>query len=243
MGILDVQIPPGVGRTGLGPGHGLLPAHLVEPKGNVPQHMYQWDIDPVTCRASLRNPLGDGPIEVPLKPFVGCIGVCPDQGQGVSTLYAGTHGGNMDLRSLAAGATIYLPVFAPGALLMLGDIHAAQGHGEAIGGAIETPGQVALEVKLVKNRPIPAPRIRTSTEIGTVASDGDLRAAIQMAFSRRVHWLSAELQMNRFDAYNLISQTVRIEIGNLVVAPFTVAAFIPVEALPRDAQSVLEDRS
>ncbi len=241
--ILDLQIPAGIGRTGIGPGHGLLPAHLVEPHGNVPRHLYQWDLDPTTRRASLRNPLGTQSIEMALKPFVGCIGVCPDQGQQVATLYAGTHGGNMDLASLGPGATIHFPVFAPGALLMLGDIHAAQGHGEAIGGAVETPGQVVIELKLVKNQPLAAPRIRTSTEIGTVASDGDLRAAIQIAFSRLVNWLSAELQMNRFDAYNLLSQTARIEIGNLVLAPFTVATFISIDVLPREAKSVLEDRS
>ncbi len=238
--ILDLQVPAGIGQTGLGPGHGLLPAHLVEPQGNVPRHLYQWDLDPTKRRASLRNRLGKQPIEVALKPFVGCIGICPDQGQQIATLYAGTHGGNMDLPSLGAGATIYFPVFAPGALLMLGDIHAAQGHGEAIGGAIETAAQVDIEVKLVKNRPIPAPRIQTSTEIGAVASDGDLRSAIQIAFARLLNWLSAELQMNRFDAYNLLSQTARIEIGNLVLAPFTVATFISLEALPREAMSVLE---
>lgn len=241
--ILDLRIPAGIGQTGLAPGHGLLPAHLVEPQGSVPRHLYRWDIDPKSGRASLSNRFGEQPIEVALKPFIGCIGVCPDHGQQVGTLYAGTHGGNMDIPSLGVGATVTLPVFAPGALLMLGDLHAAQGHGEAIGGAIETPGQVDIEVRLLKNRPLGSPRLQTPSELGAVASDGDVRAAIQQAYSRLLHWLAAELSMNRFDAFNLLSQTARIEIGNLVVPPFTVAALVSIDALPRHAKSILEERS
>lgn len=236
-----IGIAAGIGRTALAQGHGLLPAHLVAADGSVPGHLYEWTLDPATRRATLDNPLGPQRIELSMRPFVGCIGVCPEHGQQISTLYAGTHGGNMDLPSVAVGATLHLPVFARGALLMLGDLHALQGHGEAIGGAIEAAGEVEITIDLLDKRTLPAPRIRTATEIGAVASDGDLRAAVQHAISRLVAWLADELRLNRFDAYVLVSQTVRIELGNLVNSPYSVAAFIAIDVLPTESRRILQE--
>ena len=92
---------------------------------------------------------------MPLKPFAGTIGVAPAE--------AGTHaivpprrvGGNMDVRDLAAGTVLYLPVEVAGALFSVGDTHAAQGDGEVCGTAIESPMSVALTFDLIKGADLP----------------------------------------------------------------------------------------
>lgn len=240
--ILDITLDRADGQTGLTPGHGLLPMHALAPPSvdgpagaGIPSHLYRWSIDAVEGVARLRNPLGDWPITVPLDPFVGCIGVCPRWGQSISTLFAGSFGGNMDVPAVRPGATLYLPVWREGGLLMMGDIHAAQGHGEIIGGAIETSGAIHCRVTLIKDRAttIDLPRVHDGKQLLTIASDGDLRAAVQQAYAQLIDWLASdEFGLNRFDAYNLVSQTGSTILGNLVTTPYTVAASVPLDVLP-----------
>jgi amidase len=235
---LDRQL----GQTLLAPAHGLLPADLLlgpavaDAPQSVPRHLYRWKFDAAQRYATLENPLGDDAVSVRLEPFVGCLGVCPPARRHVSTLLSGTFGGNMDLPISVAGASIYLPVFHEGGLLMLGDLHAAQGHGEIIGGAIETSGRVDCTFKLRKGLPIDAPRIADAEHLSGVGVDADLRQAIQRAYAHLVQWL-VELGMNRFDAFNLVSQTASVVVGNLLGPPYPVAARIPRAALPQRCQS------
>ncbi len=163
----EVELDRRKGQTWLGPGHGLLPEHLVAPRGDgsagpdpvVPRQMYHWDIDPQAGIATVTNPLGDVPIVIRLDPFVGCIGVCPKSGQAISSLHSGSFGGNLDLPLVRPGTTVFLPIFHDGALLLLGDVHAAQGHGEIIGGGIETSGKIICTVDVFKKQAITAGRI------------------------------------------------------------------------------------
>ena len=118
INIHDIELDRASGQTLLAPGHGLLSSdELLQPdeffsaeRGRndepVPQHMYEWSIDPIRQTATIKNPLGDQPIIVPLRPMVGTIGVCPPWGQSLSTLLADVHGGNMDLPILGSGTTI-----------------------------------------------------------------------------------------------------------------------------------------
>ena len=237
-----IELDCPTGQTGLAPNHGLLAGHQLDSSdtATVPQHLYRWHIDPVAGIARLLNPLGPHSLEVPLKPFIGCIGVCPPPGQSISTLFAGSHGGNMDIPALAPGATLYLPVNVEGGLLMMGDIHAAQGHGEIIGGGIETSGTIDCTIRVIRGKVVNRPRLRDATQLMAIASDGDLRTAIQLAYSDLLNWLAANLHMNRSDAYNLLSQTGSITIGNLVTSPYTVGASIPNSVLPMEALQNLE---
>lgn len=225
------------GLTLLSWGHGLLtPDMLVSSDERarevIPTHLYEWKIDVESARAELTNPLGTDPVRVSLNPFVGCIGTCPRWGQQVSTLLAGDFGGNMDLRAVAPGATLYLPAHCDGALLCMGDIHAAQGDGEMIGGAIETSGTIDCTIHLVKGANLPTPRLRDAGMLGVIATAGDLRWAIQRGSAELVRWLSRELGMNRFDAYVLVSQSARIQIGGLGPPPNAVLTSVPFEVLP-----------
>ena len=138
----------------------------------------------------------------------------------------------MDIPLLRPGATIELPVYQEGGLLMMGDIHAAQGEGEIIGGAIETSGVIDCTIDLLKGRSLDCPRISDGVQLAAVGVDGELRGAIQQAYAHLVQWLNEEFQLNRWDAYNLVSQTAGIVLGGLTLSPFAAAACIPLAALP-----------
>ncbi len=226
------------GQSLLAWGHGLLPPHLLldraEQASGIPEQLYLWKIDTRAGTAELANPLGPHRIVVKLDPFIGCIGTCPKWGQFTSTLYSGDHGGNMDLPAIRPGATLCLPVQCEGGLLMMGDIHAAQGDGEIIGGGIETSGKIHCTIRLVKGMTIASPRLRDAKQIAAIAVEGELRAGVQRAYSQLVMWLSRELGMNRWDAYHLVSQTGSARFGGLGPPPNAVSAGVPLKALPTE---------
>lgn len=235
-----IELDRATGQTLLAPGHGVLPTHLLLENAaegtTIPRHLFRWRIDPASDIAELVNPLGPHRVTVRLDPFVGCIGVAPPWGQSISTLLCGPFGGNMDIPAVRPGATIYLPVFVEGALLMMGDVHAAQGHGEMIGGAIETSGKVHCTITLLKHHALPSPRVRDAKCIMAIGVDAELRGAIQRAYAYLVDWLADGFRLNRWDAYNLVSQRGSIVIGGLGMPPHAVAAGIPLEALPQSIQ-------
>jgi amidase len=238
-----IHLDRATGQTGLAPNHGLISNELLAPSEThnaVPRHLFRWSIDAKAGVARLINPLGSQPLVVPLNPFVGCIGVCPPERQELTTLYSGPYGGNMDLPLTRAGATVFLPVFESGALLALGDIHAAQGHGEIIGGAVETSGRIDCTIGLRRNWGIGAPRIVDATHLAAVGLDADLKQAIARAYAHLLEWVVADWAMNRWDAYNLISQCGSIVLGNLLVAPYPVAACLP-RAVLADRERTADD--
>jgi amidase len=227
----EIELDRGWGQTGLAPAHGVLPQGMLGSTAP-PKHLYRWTIDRAAGVARVENPLGERPISVPMNPIVGCIGVCPGSGASVPTLYSGAFGGNMDLPMLRAGATVLLPVFHPDGLLMMGDIHAAQGHGEIIGGAIETSGVIACTIDLLKRQAPPAPIVIDNTHISAVGLDADLRQAVERAYANLLDWVVTGTGLNRWDAYNLISQTGEVVVGNLLAPPYPVAARLPRAVLP-----------
>lgn len=238
--IESIDLPRDTGRTLLAPAHGLLGADdLTGGESPVPRRMLAWKLDRANRRAELTNPTGADAIAVPLAPFVGCVGVCPPFGQGIASLFAGDFGGNMDLPFLGPGAGIDLPVFAAGGGVMLGDIHAAQGEGEMIGGGIETAGDVTFAVHRLPGAGLEFPRARDTASIYAIASDGELRTGVRRAAGRMVRWLSQSLDMATFDAYALVSQTGRIVVGNLVTPPYSVAIALSRSVLPARVQERL----
>jgi acetamidase/formamidase len=240
--IESIHLDRPTGRTLLAPGHGLVPTHLLvdDPARTPSRHMYEWVIDTTARVARLTNPLGrDLDLVVPLSPFVGCIGTCPRYAQEISTLYAGPHGGNMDLPFLASGAMLLLPAFADGGLLGLGDIHAAQGHGEIVGGGVETSGEITFSCIPLPGDGLEFPRAIAADRLYAVGSDGDLRHAVQVANANLLHWLDRWLGMNRFDAYQLLSQCGGLTLGNGVTAPYSAGASIEIAALPARARGLV----
>jgi len=165
-------------------------------------------------------------ITIPYRPMVGTIGVAPHPGaEAISSgVLPGRHGGNMDVPEVSPGSKVLLPVFHRGALLYLGDVHAAQGDGEIGGSGIEMPADVKISVDLVEET-LNWPRIETDSEVMSVATTSAGRSfedTIRTAFVELSLWMERKHGLNRVDALMLCSQVGRIRVGNL----WTVAARI-----------------
>src|SRR3954471_17793444 len=159
-------------------------------------------------------------IVIPLKPFFGSMGVAPAPELGrVSSNPPGRHAGNMDNKELVAGSTLYIPVFAPGALFEIGDGHAAQGDGEADQTAIETSLRGRLQLTVRKGMKLTWPRAETATDYITMATDPDLATATKGAIQEMIDFLVAEKKLTRHLAYQLTSIAGNVAITQLVDKP------------------------
>lgn len=160
-------------------------------------------------------------ITIPYAPMLGCLGTAPDWGS-PTTLPAGYYGGNMDIIEVAPGNTIHLPVYVPGALLYLGDAHAAMGHGELSATGLEMPAETTLTIELKRGKKIVCPRIETPTEIMTVISGCPMERSTAEAFARLILWMEEDFGWNRWEAYDLLTHVARLSIGYYAIG--TVAA-------------------
>jgi acetamidase/formamidase len=159
-------------------------------------------------------------IVIPLKPFYGSIGVAPAPELGrVSSNPPGRHAGNLDNRELVAGSTLYIPVFAAGALFEIGDGHAAQGDGEVDQTAIETSLRGRLQLTVRKDMKLKWPRAETASDYISMATDPDLAVATKAAIQEMVDFLVAEKKLTRHQAYQLVSIAGNVAITQLVDKP------------------------
>jgi acetamidase/formamidase len=159
-------------------------------------------------------------IVIPLKPFYGSIGVAPAPEMGrVSSNPPGRHAGNLDNRELVAGSTLYIPVFAPGALFEIGDGHAAQGDGEVDQTAIETSLRGRLQLTVRKDMTLKWPRAETATDYISMATDPDLAVATKTAIQEMVDFLVSEKRLTRHQAYQLVSIAGNVAVTQLVDKP------------------------
>lgn len=156
-----------------------------------------------------------GPLALPIKPMVGCIGVAPRSGVIPSTA-VGDHGGNLDTRQIAAGATVFLPVFEPGAGLVLGDCHALQGDGEMTGSPPETDAEVTIRVEVVKGLALERPRVVTPERFMTLASALPLDRACSLAAGDMVDALAAATKLTRDEAYVALTLCADLELSQVV---------------------------
>jgi acetamidase/formamidase len=141
----------------------------------------------------------------PITPFVGTLGVCPDREVVTSLDGQGPWGGNLDVRDAAPGNRIYLPVYHPGALFCLGDVHASQGDTEFTGTAAETKATVRVKLELQKKKRIPWMRIEKPDSIVSVFADKPLECAVETATFNLMDWLITEYGFTPTDAYCLVS--------------------------------------
>src|SRR5262245_24524914 len=159
-------------------------------------------------------------IVVPLKPFFGSMGVAPAPESGrVSSNPPGRHAGNMDNKELVAGSTLYIPVFATGALFEIGDGHAAQGDGEADQTAIETSLRGRLQLTVRKGMKLTWPRAETATDYITMGTDPDLAVATKIAIQEMVDFLAATKGLSKHRAYQLVSIAGNVAVTQLVDKP------------------------
>jgi acetamidase/formamidase len=159
-------------------------------------------------------------IEIPLKPFPGVMGVAPDTEDSLSTIPPRANGGNMDDPNMTEGSTIYFPVFVEGALFSIGDAHAAQGHGEVCGTAIEAPMNIIYEVEVIKGgREISEPQYETEDYYAVTGFAETVDEAAKKATRYMMEYLVKEKGMNRNDAYALCSLAGDLKIAEVVDVP------------------------
>lgn len=150
-------------------------------------------------------------LRFPCRPMVGEIGVADPSASRSGAV--GRFGGNMDHAVLGAGCRLYLPVLAPGALLYIGDVHAAMGDGELSGGGVEIPAEVTCTIDLVRRRSLPAPRMETADRVITVGWDRDFAAARAMAVEDMLTLLETRLGMRAVEALMVISAAGDLRVG------------------------------
>src|SRR3989449_9568236 len=225
--ILDMKPAADFGWTAIRPGRGLLP----ESDFSKP-FLQIWDLaDGTHARMDRR-------VAVPIEAFPGVMGTALDEAGGHSTMPPRKNGGNMDIKQLTKGSTLYLPVWVDGALFSLGDGHGAQGGGEVCVTAVESPAQGTLRFGLQPGRRLPEPQLRTTRPpapgtntapwYATTAHGPDLFAAAQQAVRHMIDHLATERGFSREEAYIICSVAADLKISEIVDAPnWIVSAFMP----------------
>jgi acetamidase/formamidase len=221
-------VPSGWGWTANIPGFGLLADEFREAA------LHVWRYDPATLAPALFGRWA----KVPLKPFTGTIGVAPAEPGLHSIVPPRRVGGNMDVRDIALGTELFLPIEVAGALFSVGDTHAAQGDGEVCGTAIESPMRVALQFDLLKREPLAFPRFRTAGPVtshldakGYEVATGigpDLMQAARASVRSMIDLLGRRHAMPAIDAYLLCSVCGDLRISEIVDIPnWTVSFYLP----------------
>jgi acetamidase/formamidase len=197
-----------------------------------------WRYEVDVKKGIARTTSGDGKLawEVPLAPFLGCLGVAPAGDEVRTTIVPGNFGGNMDCPEVRAGNTVFLGVNTPGALVSFGDGHFAMGDGEIMGAAVEGAMNVELVVDLVKGKPTPVPRIENADEVMFVGTGRPLEDAARVAFKAMVGWVREATGLSEIDAYQFVSQNAKAPIVQLVDPEYTVLVKIEKKRLPARRQ-------
>jgi acetamidase/formamidase len=155
--------------------------------------------------------------QVALRPFFGIMGVAPRPAYGaLGSIEPREYGGNMDLKELVAGTTLYLPVWARGALFSVGDGHALQGDGEVCLTGLETALRGTFKLSLRKDMNLSLPIAETPTHAITLAFDADLDDAAKQALRAMIALIAARSGMAPDDAYMLCSLAADLRITQLV---------------------------
>jgi acetamidase/formamidase len=216
---IDLRLP--IGGEGIGPNGGTLPGEFAQR-------------DKVIF-LDLKNKTAEyapGVVVPVTRPFWGSIAVVPPPSVGrVTDQRPGAWGANMDNRDLVAGTTLCLPVFVPGALLSIGDGHAAQGQGEVGGSAIETSLQGEIQVILHKSKTLRLPRAETPTEYMTMGFNEDLDEAVKTATREMLDWIVEMKGLPRDEAYLLASVAMDLRVTQVVDGAKGIHAVIPKSVL------------
>ena len=155
-------------------------------------------------------------LSVPVRPMLGGLAVAPGFGSApISTGDTGRFGGNMDFNEIREGATVYLPVSQPGALLYLGDAHALQGDGETSQYGLETSMDVEIGVDVIHRKNIATPRVESDTQIMTLGQAGSLDDALRAATLGMVQWLQQDYGLTLSECAQVMGSSVHYVVANL----------------------------
>jgi acetamidase/formamidase len=199
-----------------------------------PDHLFIWHLDKNSMAGTLDMPNSKiGKVEVPLRPFFGTIGTAPAGKECISSLYPGPYGGNMDFNEVIQGVTMYFPVNEPGALLFIGDGHAAQGDGEIDGAAIETSMNVQFTVNLIKGKTIAWPHLVNDKYLMSIGSTRPLMDALRLGCVDLVNTLMKDYGYDRYEAVELLGEAGKIYVSNVVDPQYSMACAIDKRYLPK----------
>jgi acetamidase/formamidase len=169
----------------------------------------------------------------PITPFVGTLGVAPDREVTTSLDGQGEWGGNLDIRDVAPGNQVLLPVFHAGARFYLGDVHASQGDTEFTGTAAETKATVRLKLDLIKGKRTPWMRIVKPASLVAVHASRPLEVAVETATILLMDWLIAEHGFTPTDAYCLVSTCPDFRINVYQMCKLAKLSFVAGAELPK----------
>jgi acetamidase/formamidase len=230
--VMAVELIAGYGHAAIVPGFGLLGDEVEAPY----VHNFEWEpgADSTELRPGVR---------VPLNPFCGILGVMPAANGEHPTTPPRPIGGNLDIRHLVPGSTLFLPVEVPGALFFAGDGHGAQGDGEVGISGLETPARGTFRLSVNSTRSIRGPQFTTPVPLdvdsaaGYYATSGvgpDLYACSQEAVRQMVEYLVAEHGLPWQEAYILCSLVVDLKINEAVDIPnWVVSAYLPLSVFTK----------
>jgi amidase len=173
-------------------------------------------------------------LKLPVEPMLGVVGVAPEYTRWTNA-WAGQWGGNFDIQEVTAGASVHLPVYVPGALLHVGDMHARQGDGEICGaGGIETGGVARMRVELADlPESMEWPRITNETHIMTTAQAKPAEDAFRIGLSEMIKWLQDDYGFERGEAYLFLGQVLEARVTQFVNPTFSYVCKVNRKYLPK----------
>ncbi len=232
--ILELEVDSNQGVGAFAPGFGAINATNYTPMlaPPLPEKIWFYPIDHASNTATFQALDSKFATKIPLHPFFGCIGVAPAQGEARSSVVPAEFGGNMDSPEASAGNTVYFPVNVEGALLYMGDGHAAMGDGEVAGTAIEVPLHAKVQLNVIKGQKINWPRFENDNSIMTVGAYRPLDDCVRIAFTELVTWIHQDYGLSEFDAYELLSEVARIHLNEMVDPNYVVVASVDKKFLP-----------
>jgi amidase len=232
--VLSLEVDGNQGVGVFGPGFGALNATNYTPMLGtpLPERIWFYPIDHAANMATFQAADSKFSVKIPLHPFFGCIGVAPAGGEARSSIVPAEFGGNMDAPEASVGNTVYLPVNVAGALLYLGDGHAAMGDGEVAGSAIEVPLRARVRVDVIKGQKISWPRFENDEAIMTVGAYRPLDDSLRIAFTELVQWMHRDYGLSELDSYELLSKVAHIRLAEMVDPNYVIVASIEKKYLP-----------
>lgn len=226
--------PNGDGEGEISPGFGAINSTNYTPMLNpdLPRRRWTYPIDRASNTATFTAHDGNFSVKIPMHPFLGCVGVAPALGETRDSLVPAEFGGNMDSSESSVGNTLYLPVNVAGALLYVGDGHAAMGDGEIGGTAIEVPMHVRMRLRVIKGQAIAWPRWENQNELMAAGIYRPLDDCLRIAFTQLVGWIHSDYGLSEMDAYELLSKVATIHLAEMVDPNYVVIAKIDKKFLP-----------
>jgi amidase len=177
----------------------------------------RWHLDTAHGVATVEKPPEHlAHYSVPLRPMLGCVATAPaPAAASPGTGDSGGFGGNMDFNEVMEGATIYLPVRTPGALLYLGDGHAAQGDGELNGNALETSMDIEFTVDVIPGKRVPGPRLESATHIMAMGLEGSIDDAFREATANMAAWLEEKYALTPPEVAEVLGTSAEYKVSEV----------------------------